>query len=159
MYTRTMTPKSHFRVVLRQAVKLQADPKSMNKTPALIINAFANNHAVGAASKQIRHRAYSTSYILQSPLWSTSSFLRPFISDTTSMQHARHFGRHFSTQSNSPDAPKLSTKATSDPFTEASSDKSIFAKLWDRYSFEGQTKRIILGERLFRAAQVRANDV
>jgi len=38
------------------------------------------------------------------------------------------------------------------------SSKSIFAKLWDRYSFQGQQKRIILGERLFRSAQVRAND-
>ena len=36
--------------------------------------------------------------------------------------------------------------------------KSIFSKLWDKYSFEGQKKRIILGERLFRAAQYRAND-
>ena len=37
-------------------------------------------------------------------------------------------------------------------------DKGIFAKIWDRYSFQGQQKRIILGERLFRSAQYRAND-
>lgn len=37
-------------------------------------------------------------------------------------------------------------------------DKSIFSKLWDKYSFEGQKKRIVLGERLFRSAQHRAND-
>lgn len=37
--------------------------------------------------------------------------------------------------------------------------KGIFAKLWDRYSLEGQKKRIILGERLFRSAQFRANDL
>lgn len=37
-------------------------------------------------------------------------------------------------------------------------NKGIFGKLWDRYSFEGQTKRIVLGERLFRSAQYRAND-
>ena len=39
-----------------------------------------------------------------------------------------------------------------------STNKSIFSKLWDKYSFEGQRKRIILGERLFRSAQYRAND-
>ena len=37
-------------------------------------------------------------------------------------------------------------------------NKSIFSKLWDKYSFEGQKKRIVLGERLFRAAQYRASD-
>ncbi len=37
-------------------------------------------------------------------------------------------------------------------------DKGILAKIWDRYSFQGQQKRIILGERLFRSAQYRAND-
>ena len=37
-------------------------------------------------------------------------------------------------------------------------NKGIFGKLWDKYSFEGQKKRIILGERLFRSAQFRAND-
>ena len=37
-------------------------------------------------------------------------------------------------------------------------EKGIFAKIWDRYSFQGQQKRIILGERLFRSAQHRAND-
>ena len=37
-------------------------------------------------------------------------------------------------------------------------DKGIFAKIWDRYSFQGQQKRIILGERLFRSVQYRAND-
>lgn len=39
-----------------------------------------------------------------------------------------------------------------------STNKSIFSKLWDNYSFEGQRKRILLGERLFRSAQYRAND-
>jgi hypothetical protein len=38
------------------------------------------------------------------------------------------------------------------------SGKSIFSKLWDKYSIEGQKKRIILGERLFRSAQHRASD-
>jgi hypothetical protein len=38
------------------------------------------------------------------------------------------------------------------------SGKSMFSKLWDKYSIEGQKKRIILGERLFRSAQHRAND-
>jgi hypothetical protein len=37
-------------------------------------------------------------------------------------------------------------------------DKGIFAKIWDRYSFQGQQKRIIMGEHLFRSAQYRAND-
>jgi cytochrome b pre-mRNA-processing protein 3 len=41
---------------------------------------------------------------------------------------------------------------------ESSDNKSIMSKLWDKYSIEGQKKRIILGERLFRAAQYRAND-
>ena len=37
-------------------------------------------------------------------------------------------------------------------------NKGIFSKIWDRYSFQGQQKRILLGERLFRSAQHRAND-
>ena len=41
---------------------------------------------------------------------------------------------------------------------EEERNKSIFSKLWDKYSFEGQKKRIVLGERLFRAAQYRASD-
>lgn len=57
--------------------------------------------------------------------------------------------------------PGSAARSTSDPYSEekTGSNKSIFAKLWDRYSFEGQTKRIILGERLFRGAQFRANDL
>jgi hypothetical protein len=42
--------------------------------------------------------------------------------------------------------------------TNRGGDKGIFAKIWDRYSFQGQQKRIIMGERLFRSAQYRAND-
>lgn len=51
-----------------------------------------------------------------------------------------------------------SSVTTSQTIGESSDNKSIMSKLWDKYSIEGQQKRIILGERLFRAAQYRAND-
>ena len=71
--------------------------------------------------------------------------------------------RYFSSPSPSPSSlPSHSDSNITTNFTTAggdeSSKKSIFNKLWDKYSFEGQKKRIILGERLFRAAQYRAND-
>jgi hypothetical protein len=71
--------------------------------------------------------------------------------------------RYFSSPSPSPSSPPShSDSSITTNFTTAggdeSSKKSIFNKLWDKYSFEGQKKRIILGERLFRAAQYRASD-
>ena len=70
--------------------------------------------------------------------------------------------RYFSSPSPSPSSPPSHSDSNiTTNFTtggDESSKKSIFNKLWDKYSFEGQKKRIILGERLFRAAQYRAND-
>ncbi|KAL7551547.1 hypothetical protein ACHAWF_014736 [Thalassiosira exigua] len=56
-------------------------------------------------------------------------------------------------------SPSPPPPPTTDP-TQAGDggNKGIFGKIWDRYSFQGQQKRIILGERLFRSAQYRAND-
>ena len=54
---------------------------------------------------------------------------------------------------------QLTTTTISTSGATVTSNKGIFAKLWDRYSFQGQQKRIILGERLFRSAQFRANDL
>jgi hypothetical protein len=70
----------------------------------------------------------------------------------------------FSSSSSTPPSSSLSTAPTDSVTTNLtvgdseSTNKSIFSKLWDKYSFEGQRKRIILGERLFRSAQYRAND-
>ena len=66
--------------------------------------------------------------------------------------------------SSSPQSSSLASSSRSDNVTTTlttdndEGSKSIFSKLWDKYSFEGQKKRIVLGERLFRAAQYRAND-
>lgn len=51
--------------------------------------------------------------------------------------------------------------STSSSSTEATKgkvngNKGVFGKLWDRYSVQGQQRRIEMGERLFRAAQWRA---
>lgn len=40
----------------------------------------------------------------------------------------------------------------------AKKQKGMFSRMWDRYSIEGQQRRIDLAERLFRAAQIQAND-
>lgn len=75
--------------------------------------------------------------------------------------------RLFSSSPSPPASPPSGTPSPPPPppppttdLTEAGNggNKGILSKLWDRYSFEGQTKRIILGERLFRSAQQRAND-
>jgi hypothetical protein len=42
--------------------------------------------------------------------------------------------------------------------TDISPHKSIFSKMWDKYSPQGQQRNIEMGERLFRSAQRRAND-
>ena len=150
-----MTLQSHLRRVLRQAAELQPASTSIN----VISNAGANpvgslgaNRTLSRAYCTVQNRVVSRS---SSPPSSIASLIRPIAScDLLNRQQTCEFS------SNPPSADQsLSTKSTSDPFTEASSDKGIFAKLWDRYSFEGQTKRIILGERLFRAAQSRANDM
>ena len=66
---------------------------------------------------------------------------------------------HSSSPPSSPSTPSTrSDNVTTTLTTDNDPSKSIFSKLWDKYSFEGQKKRIILGERLFRAAQYRAND-
>lgn len=62
----------------------------------------------------------------------------------------------FSSSSSTPQSDNITTNLTIGD--GESTNKSIFSKLWDKYSFEGQRKRIILGERLFRSAQYRAND-
>ncbi|KAL7520369.1 hypothetical protein ACHAWX_005097 [Stephanocyclus meneghinianus] len=111
-----------------------------------------------------------------SPSVSTSSLILPITSLASSSilfrgQQLCNFSSAPSPLSTVPkppsggDSPSTSSgsaaRSTSDPYSEekTGSNKSIFAKLWDRYSFEGQTKRIILGERLFRGAQFRANDL
>ena len=60
--------------------------------------------------------------------------------------------------SSSPSSTRSDNVTTTLTTDNDEGSKSIFSKLWDKYSFEGQKKRIILGERLFRAAQYRAND-
>ncbi len=45
------------------------------------------------------------------------------------------------------------------PQPPSSGNKSFFAKLWDKYSLKEQHKRSVLGEKLFRSAQYRANDL
>ena len=42
--------------------------------------------------------------------------------------------------------------------TNAVETPSILRRLYDQYSIKGQQKRIDMGERLFRAAYIRAND-
>ena len=44
------------------------------------------------------------------------------------------------------------------PHDEEAGDKGILGKLWDKFSIEGQKRRILMGERLFRSAQFRAQD-
>ena len=167
--SRTMSLQSNLRLTLRQLVELQAAPKLISigspNRGAYYNHKFVNSTLEGI----INHRAFSTQRrtISMTSLSSSSSLCRPLGDMFTSRQPAYYFSSTPppSPASSSNDAPAegtkiLSTKSTSDPFTEVgSSNKSIFAKLWDRYSFEGQTKRIVLGERLFRAAQARASDV
>jgi cytochrome b pre-mRNA-processing protein 3 len=66
--------------------------------------------------------------------------------------------RSLSSSSSISSSNNNSSVTTSMTIGESSDNKSIMSKLWDKYSIEGQKKRIILGERLFRAAQYRAND-
>ena len=67
--------------------------------------------------------------------------------------------RHLSsTTSSSTEYSQPGNITTDQTIGEEERNKSIFSKLWDKYSFEGQKKRIVLGERLFRAAQYRASD-
>jgi len=63
-----------------------------------------------------------------------------------------------STTSSSTEYSQPGNITTDQTIGEEERNKSIFSKLWDKYSFEGQKKRIVLGERLFRAAQYRASD-
>lgn len=58
----------------------------------------------------------------------------------------------FSTQSNNDNEPVY------DLVNPPPLNKSIFRKIRDKYSIRGQQERIEIGERLFRAAQVRATD-
>ncbi len=60
--------------------------------------------------------------------------------------------------SSSPPSSQPSNITTNLTTGDEESNKSIFSKLWDKYSFEGQKKRIVLGERLFRTAWYQAND-
>ena len=160
-----MPLSSHLRLTLRQLVEFQAGPKPIGIGSAS--RGSCNPHLI---KKITGDNATLRSFSVQrdtTSIGSLSSFYRPLENPFTSRQPTNYYS---STPNQPPpsspkDEPtdatkKRSTKSTSDPFTEAgSSNKSIFAKLWDRYSFEGQTKRIILGERLFRAAQARASDV
>jgi len=47
----------------------------------------------------------------------------------------------------------------SSPDQPAKSKKGLFARAWDRYSLGEQQRRIMLGERLFRSAQRRSDDL
>lgn len=42
--------------------------------------------------------------------------------------------------------------------TKVAESPNIFRRLYDKYSVRGQQKRIDIGERLFRAASIRANN-
>ena len=66
--------------------------------------------------------------------------------------------RHLSSTSSSNEYSQPGNITTDQTIGDSERNKSIFSKLWDKYSFEGQKKRIVLGERLFRAAQYRASD-
>ena len=66
--------------------------------------------------------------------------------------------RHLSSTPSSTGYSQPGNITTDQTIGEEERNKSIFSKLWDKYSFEGQKKRIVLGERLFRAAQYRASD-
>jgi hypothetical protein len=153
-----MATLSHLRLALRQASELHGASKAIQVAQTSGTNA-SSHQTVSFATRAlnqtftVHNRAAST---LSSRHLSAKSLLSPIISNNNTLVIPKQQANNFSS-SNSDHA--LSTKATSDPFTEATSDKGILAKLWDRYSFEGQTKRIVLGERLFRAAQIRANDV
>ncbi|KAL9181595.1 hypothetical protein ACHAXT_010400 [Thalassiosira profunda] len=78
------------------------------------------------------------------------------------LTHRRLLGAQQSTvrclSSSSPPASPPPAPTTNLEEAGIGDNKGIFGQLWDRYSLEGQKKRILLGERLFRTAQHQAND-
>mmetsp|Transcript_13680 Transcript_13680/g.29677 ORF Transcript_13680/g.29677 Transcript_13680/m.29677 type:complete len:349 (+) Transcript_13680:55-1101(+) len=111
----------------------------------------------------LRLGAYATSQA--HPAANARNFDVNYGSAHANLTHHRSINTHHTAQrrlSSPPSPPSpppnlgITTNLTAD--VGDTDDKSIFSKLWDKYSFEGQKKRIILGERLFRSAQYRASD-
>ena len=157
----TMALPPPIRMALRQASELSPRPIS-NARNVTRIREFRATNASSLSYHALSHQADARKRALSSS--------RPIVSVSPSILSGKQRMCNFSSTppqpstSSSPSGGPSSgapARSTSDPYAEdsGSSNKGIFAKLWDRYSFEGQTKRIILGERLFRGAQFRANDM
>ena len=107
-------------------------------------------------------RGVSTRVFVANHVQIDKSFEDLFHRSTSSYRHPIKLNEARSFTSSTINLSNHQTKAKSNDETTVTTnkgeDKGIFAKIWDRYSFQGQQKRIILGERLFRSAQYRAND-
>ena len=115
------------------------------------------HHLSSVATKATAVAASSTNTIYNNVNINNLTHLHHNCNDAFNKQQTalRHLS---STTSSSTEYSQPGNITTDQTIGEEERNKSIFSKLWDKYSFEGQKKRIVLGERLFRAAQYRASD-
>lgn len=138
----------------------------LSATPAIGLKNSVTNLPIGAYSciSINHHGAKSPSTVLTHCL-STRQFSSPLSSSApshlkssvgTSKNNSLEKPMPFSDEADTDARPSLTKPPPQPP---SSGNKSFLAKIWDKYSLKEQHKRSILGEKLFRSAQYRANDL
>ena len=116
------------------------------------------HHLSSVAIKATAAAASSTNTIYNNATINNLTHLHHNCSNDAVNKQQNALRRLSSTTASSTEYSQPGNITTDQTIGEEERNKSIFSKLWDKYSFEGQKKRIVLGERLFRAAQYRASD-